>query len=189
MPDAQGERWIVAGEDIHEFVEGWLATKVAAEEHKPNSLLLLAVEDPFENDRYFYGMTGTMQCIAPDTWGGAGTRSDLLLFAVPAAYQEALGPGPGKTWTGPRRHVRDAFDYVNEVGEGAAAHTLRRSVGERARRRGEPIEPLEAYWAKRSPGARAEHERKMAEGDTRVLRAAKALDGTDGDPWDSMPTV
>lgn len=183
------EQLRVAGMSLTEFVEGWLRWVEADTEAKPNSLLRLAETDPIRRDRYGYGMHGLMALIAPRVWGDAGSLEDLLLYAVLACYQLHLGTSPTDDWPGPRAHVERAFEHIAAIGEVAAASALRASVAQRAGSNVDLPDFVVRYWADRSLGDRAAHEQEMAKGDLRDLRAAEALDGTPGDPWESMPSV
>lgn len=147
------------------------------------------MDDPFEADRYFYGMAGLIALIGPRVWGEAGSREELLLFAALACYQERLGQHPDEAWPGSKAHVLRAFVHMRRIGEGAAANVLHRMVAQRATAYEGTRRFDEEFRADKSPAQRAAHEQVMADGDRRNLRAAKALDGTNGGPWASMPST
>ncbi|WP_432485815.1 hypothetical protein [Kineococcus esterisolvens] len=176
----------IAGTDLSSFVETWLAEVDAASDTGP---LHLAVDDPVEKDRYFYGMAGLMFFIGPRVASEASTREELLLYGVLLCYHQHLDSHPAATWPGPRPHVQRAFEHAREVGEKAVADCLRQQVAHHGTRHEGDEELDELMWSGKSPAQRAAHEQTMVGSDLRDLRAAKAFDGTDGDPWDIMPSV
>lgn len=128
-----------------------------------------------------------MSCIAPRCWGAAGSRDELLLFAVLATYQGVEGHDD-PPWPGIHEYVRRAFAYMHAIGKQEAARLLRAGVARRA---------STEYQTERSrffrdfvrgggdPVRMAEQDLRLAPGSQRDLRAAEALD-PQGEDWDDF---
>lgn len=178
--------YTVAGTDLRQFVADWL-TEIENADPEAHPIVT-AVDEAEPDDRAFMGAATLMQFIGPRVWGGAGTHEELLLYAALAIYQEE---GRDLPWDGYAAYVQRAFQYLHQLGEVEAARRLRAEVVNEATR---PRDDTDEWRMKmltnsmgNDPARMAAHDREMARGQHRTLRAAAALDpaGAD-DPWEML---
>jgi hypothetical protein len=114
--------------------------------------------------------------IAPRAGEPAASTEEQVLFAVLAAYQDAVHSKrlPERSWEGTTAHLNAAFAYANEIGRTGVASSLLESVV----RRDEDgfSRSLTARSLGNDPGKIAAHEQEMAGILSRDIRAAGLLD-------------
>ncbi|GGP84391.1 hypothetical protein ACWDY7_33065 [Streptomyces calvus] len=167
--------YTVAGRNIRRLTAQWLSE---IENPAPSrSTLLDYANHEDDPDRNFFGASYVMQNIAPRVWGEDGSDDELLLFAVIMSYGLAR---PEPEWKDCATYVKEAFEYVHGIGEKEAARRIRERVMREATRErdhaDQMVEELRRSSLKNDPGRIAAHERELAKGNHRDLRAAKALD-------------
>ena len=127
-----------------------------------------------------------MSFVAPNVVGDTGSDEQLLLFAVLAAFRKR----PPEGWDSFRRHVEQAFAYVHEIGEAAAAQLLRQQVVDDAHDDSEARRDMEWFFnleAGNNPAAIAVRDQARARLTQRTIRAANALDpGGAADSWTTL---
>ncbi|MFE7092938.1 hypothetical protein [Streptomyces erythrochromogenes] len=171
---SEEKQFLVAGQDIGQFVARWLEEFDSPKE-KSDSLLQHAEQAADPQKQGFHGTAYVMSKIAPRVWGDQGSDDELLLFAVIAVYKQSKPQG----WAGVRAYTERAFAYMRKVGEVEAARRLRAEVAREASDEGVAAEKSflrRMGIAPLGPSAQAAHDQEMAQGSHRDLRAANALD-------------
>lgn len=118
--------YVVAGTDLRSFVGSWLDEVDSANPDR-YPLLALIAEEP-EPNRAFFGVAYMLEHITPRLWSDAGSREELLLFAV----LQVFGLDGHSPWQGCSRHVDLAFQHLRTIGEIEAARRLRENFFSRA---------------------------------------------------------
>lgn len=119
-----------------------------------------------------------MANIAPRGVDPSASAEELVLFAVLAAYQDAVHSSQRRErrWEGTTAHLEAAFNYAREIGRAGVAASLLKSVVRRGMDEDGLSRRLTASALDNDPARIAAHEQDMAHILERDIRAARLLD-------------